>query len=676
VARSRHAVGLVAGLAVFVSTVNAAEPAAASPPSTGRGASAAQAPDEAEPLEIDRSQERFAEVAEQAEGASDGAVELPPGALDGQLSGTLAEQVLGAGEPPTPAELDPADADPTDLTLVEDLDADGEVTPPPPPQPEPQVDVPTVPEPPADADPPEVGELAELAQDVDLGEVEPGEEITELRTEESRTFLDEDGKLRTEISTTPLHVEDDQGDMVEIDPSLEGAADQRWRPEATEAEVSFGATADTGALGAIGFGPGRQVSWSLDGADDVPGTAAGDTVRYDDVFEGVDIELQATATGVKETLVLADASAPAVYDFPLSVTGLDPVLDDPFGAVRFADPDTGETAGLIPAAWAVDSSEGPRGERPDPVSVAYGLVGGGADPVLRLTVDEAWLRDPARVFPVIVDPTVTLGNYVPSGDTYVDSSAAGSNFSTLPYLKMAGDSGHRRTYYAVWNLGLLSSTAIIGASYKALNYYSHSCSPAYFGVFRVTTPWNPATVTWNSRPTYASTPIAAQNVAHGFNSSCPDAWIDSDVTNLVQGWVDGVHPNYGIAVGAGEGYDETASEGTGAEGNVFRPVTAQRLVDTRGRLRHRRAPTLPGHVHHRLFDMAAPARPGLARLAQVALPPTVGVVDQHPARARALEWSSGRGASRRRGGTSPRLGRRPSHVPVASIVATRWPASS
>jgi len=102
VARSRHAVGLVAGLAVFVSTVIAAEPAAGSPPWTGRGALAAQALDEAEPLEIDRSQERFAEVAERAEGASDGAVELPPGALDGQLSGTLAEQVLGAGEPPTP----------------------------------------------------------------------------------------------------------------------------------------------------------------------------------------------------------------------------------------------------------------------------------------------------------------------------------------------------------------------------------------------------------------------------------------------------------------------------------------------------------------------------------------------------------------------------------------------
>jgi hypothetical protein len=53
------------------------------------------------------------------------------------------------------------------------------VTPPPPLEPEPQVDAPTAP----DADPPEAGGLGELAQDVDLGEVEP---ITELRTEEWR----------------------------------------------------------------------------------------------------------------------------------------------------------------------------------------------------------------------------------------------------------------------------------------------------------------------------------------------------------------------------------------------------------------------------------------------------------------------------------------------------------
>ena len=54
-ARSLH-VWLVAGLAVFVSTVIAVEPAAAS-----------QALDEAEPMEIERSHERLAEVAERAE---------------------------------------------------------------------------------------------------------------------------------------------------------------------------------------------------------------------------------------------------------------------------------------------------------------------------------------------------------------------------------------------------------------------------------------------------------------------------------------------------------------------------------------------------------------------------------------------------------------------------------
>ena len=69
-------------------------------------------------------------------------------------------------------------------------------------------------------------------------------------------------------------------------------------------------------------------------------------------------------------------------------------------------------------------------------------------------------------------------------------------------------------------------------------------------IYRVTAPWEENTVTWNSFNNQFDSQVWAGFSANG------TSWVDTDVTNLVQAWVNGTHSNYGLLLDILQGYDE------------------------------------------------------------------------------------------------------------------------
>jgi RHS repeat-associated protein len=500
-----------------------------------------------EPVDVDRDQDQAGQAIDTAAESTDGSVDLPDSMLDGtDLSG------LGG--------LDPS--------VLQDTDGDGVVQVPQPefgdelidpevlaePAADPELEGPTEPAPSSED---EVGEIIERAESLDLSDADVGEEITELRTEESQTFVAEDGSLRTELSSEPLFVENEAGELVEVDPTPQGDRDGRWRAEAARESVSFGATATDAALGSMGFELGQMFSWSLVEAAPVVGIPTGDLVRYESVLEDVDLELSATAIGAKETLVLNDVDAPVTYDFKLNLSGLEVRLTDPYGSVELVDPATDEVVGVIPSASAIDAGLGPDGEHPDPTPVAYELIVSGDDTVLRLKLDAVWLHDPSRQFPVRVDPSTV--DLAASGDAYTNSGAPGTNASTYQWLKTGYADGNKHNYFVRWNIGLLANATIVQADYKSLNSYSWSCEGRPFQIYRVTADWNPSTVNWNNQPSFGGTAYADHNTVSYGRDGCPANWFHTNLQGLVQGWVDGTTPNYGVTgrVSSNDNYSDS-----------------------------------------------------------------------------------------------------------------------
>jgi uncharacterized repeat protein (TIGR01451 family) len=61
-------------------------------------------------------------------------------------------------------------------------------------------------------------------------------------------------------------------------------------------------------------------------------------------------------------------------------------------------------------------------------------------------------------------------------------------------------------------------------------------------IYRLSSAWSEASVTWNGTPGIAEA-YGSATVTHGDRR-----WYDFDVTGLVQGWVNGTWPNYGLAI--------------------------------------------------------------------------------------------------------------------------------
>ena len=152
---------------------------------------------------------------------------------------------------------------------------------------------------------------------------------------------------------------------------------------------------------------------------------------------------------MKETLVLRSAKAPASYVFPLSLRNLTAKLVD--GQVVLSDRD-GRQRGVIPAGYMVDAGSGTAGPATS-TKVGYELVTTGDRPALKMTLDAAWLRDPARVYPVAVDPTVGPpvksggpndamyvqgGNTIKGGDELIVGKSGGSPSAAYLQVRRRG----------------------------------------------------------------------------------------------------------------------------------------------------------------------------------------------------------------------------------------------
>ncbi len=85
--------------------------------------------------------------------------------------------------------------------------------------------------------------------------------------------------------------------------------------------------------------------------------------------------------------------------------------------------------------------------------------------------------------------------------------------------------------------GATISSAILGVYQDMNSAYSE------FGVFRNTSPWVGITNSWATLPTTDPTPAATLTISD-LNQA---VWRSFDVTSLVQGWLDGTYPNYGVS---------------------------------------------------------------------------------------------------------------------------------
>jgi hypothetical protein len=196
-------------------------------------------------------------------------------------------------------------------------------------------------------------------------------------------------------------------------------------------ELSVVTTPDAPAAPAVAGGTPRRVAGRRGVARRVRaqrrvGRVKPARAEYDGLFgPGSGLSLDVTSTGVKETITLGDRPADdelLTYRSKVTMAGVT-ARPGKTGGVEFVDAD-GVVAFTAPQGvmWDSSSSDPAKARK---AAVTVSLDGG----VLVSTPDAGWLADPLTVFPVFVDPTITVGA---AQLMYVEQNNPNTSFQTGP----------------------------------------------------------------------------------------------------------------------------------------------------------------------------------------------------------------------------------------------------
>lgn len=384
---------------------------------------------------------------------------------------------------------------------------------------------------------------------------EPTEVLLEERaTESSNTWLRPDGLLRTEVFPAPVNYETADGGFAPINNELVDSAATGVAVENAANDYTARLPQDAGSKAVKVTAEGRWVSFQMQGLDGAP-VVEGTEATYTDVADAAEVVYEAASTGLKESVVLdAAPTGPVAYVFDLAVSaGLTPQLTaansvevlDGQGAVVFS----------VPAPFMVDSAD------PEPAfstNVVFDLAAGGTGWVLTMTPAHDWLVDPARVFPVVVDPTITDGEVVRDctlNKAQPDTSFCGDSSNRI---KVGSTGGTARRGALKFNLEELPANDITVTEALMKLYLDSDASTAAAGggqgpeyvARRLTEGWT-STATWNSRWTGQSWATAGGTFV-GSASGLPivgnnEGYKSIPATAVVNSWLSG-QPNQGLIV--------------------------------------------------------------------------------------------------------------------------------
>jgi RHS repeat-associated protein len=380
-----------------------------------------------------------------------------------------------------------------------------------------------------------------------LGRLSHGQRFVAARsTRFSSTYRLTDGSMVTRLSAAPLNFRDAGGRWRAIDETLV-ARGSGFANRADGHVVSLPRRLSQG----VSVGVGRErLSMRLLGAD---GSASvrGARASYRSVLPDVSAVYDAQPKGLREQLVVSGNRAPHRFSFVLRASrGLHP-RSAAGGGVVFSR--GGRTVFAVPASVAF-----PQHDPTDLHAVRSTLRRTGAGWVLTLTPDRAWLQRALGHGAVVIDPTVEIDP--DSQDCTIEGDLPTTSLCSDTSLEVGYDPdppAHDHRALVQFDLSVLPKDAVILNADLGLTLGWHATNTAkQVGVYRVLRPWTnsatwtkyDATHSWATAGAAGLNTDASSSAAATVTTGTSSGFVDWYPTELVQSWVTGAVPNYGVLV--------------------------------------------------------------------------------------------------------------------------------
>ncbi|MBB5873446.1 RHS repeat-associated protein [Allocatelliglobosispora scoriae] len=358
----------------------------------------------------------------------------------------------------------------------------------------------------------------------------------------SDVYKNPDGSYTRVSSTAPVNYKAKDGSWRPIDRSLVRGADGRLRQKANSTDIAVAGDSADAVLASVGIDASHSIAYGLLDAATVAPVIDGNAALYRGVWPGVDLKLEVTGEAVKESLILHSAAAGSTFDFPMRTEGLTLTVEKD-GSIAARDAD-GKIRATIPAGFMVDSKIARHGDFTRSDEVRYELRDVDGAQVLRVHADAAWLNDPARVWPVTIDPTLTavIGSAV---DTYVQSDSTSNRGGENNFATGTWNGGGQMAKSLLYFLNVTApyvGNTISKAQLRMFLTYSTSCSPFEFGVYAAASNWGVTSVQWpgpgTDRLLGKSAPAPGSACTNTGGNRNQGVWVDVELDrSVIQAWL-------------------------------------------------------------------------------------------------------------------------------------------
>ena len=231
---------------------------------------------------------------------------------------------------------------------------------------------------------------------------------------------------------------------------------------------------------------------------------------------GVSLRYSVSQHRIKEDIIIADKSAVTDFVTTLDIGALTAAPQDD-GSVLLTD-GNGDTVYTVGVPYLYDAEYNVSYD----VEVTVSQTGS----VCRITYspDREWMFSDERVYPVVLDPTITSGEYAANiVDTYV-TQADSNNHSGEGNLVVGIKSGKiNRAYIKINNLPSLPDDVVPLSANLTIKHGANTTTGRAMSLYYAGSSWNQSTITYTNQPS-ASTFIRScafntSNVLFSFNSS-------------------------------------------------------------------------------------------------------------------------------------------------------------
>ena len=272
-------------------------------------------------------------------------------------------------------------------------------------------------------------------------------------------------------------------------------------------------------------------------------------VTYNDIADDISVEYKTLSNKVKETIVLKNANY-SKLSFELK-TNLK--LKEKNGEIVAFD-ENGIITFVIEKPYMLDSNK----ERNE--NIHYSFEEFDDSVILDLILDDEWLQDPIRKFPVFIDPTITNnGQNINIQDTYIYPGDSNDVRYNEAYLKAGVEKINNvitpNRSLIKFNLPTIGTgSEIVYANIDLTSYPTYSENPPdrIATIHQITSNWDESTANWNNMNDKYNERV--ESIFYGHRSTINNgivnlahSYYDGNITNIVKKWYRDV-PNYGIMI--------------------------------------------------------------------------------------------------------------------------------